>query len=249
MATAGLKRPPICSAGCYMPHLCSSKPCLMQARDYYPLFADLNGRDCVVVGGGAIAQRKVTTLIRFGAKVTVISPEISRRLAGYARQGRIRYIRRRFKRHDLNGAWLVYASTDDQAINQKVFKAAEKKHIFANIVDQKPLCSFIAPAILKRGLLTIAVSTGGASPSLAKKLKRELDASIGNKYAPMLKLLESLRGIAKKRLPKYRDRKIYFDELVHGPVFKTRSSSGASARHAALSLLDRHVRSKSNGSI
>ena len=220
----------------------------MQARDYYPLFADLNGRRCVVIGGGKIAQRKVTTLLGYGAKVTVISPEVTHKLAAYARQGRIRYVPRRFKKCDLDGAWLVYASTNDQDINQKIFKTAEKMHIFANVVDQKPLCSFIAPAILKRGLLTIAVSTGGASPSLAKKLKRELDASIGNQYGPMLKLLESLRGIAKKRLPKYNDRKIYFDELVHGSVFKkTGAGRTPLARREAVAILNRHARAKRNG--
>lgn len=243
-----MKRSSICSAGCYMPHLCSGKPCLMRSRSYYPLFADLNSRSCVVVGGGKIAQRKVTALLAYGAKVTLISPEVTRIIAAYARQGRIRYVPRRFKKCDLDGAWLVYASTDDEGINQKVFKAAEQKHIFANIVDQKPLCSFIAPAILKRGGLTIAVSTGGASPSLAKKLKRELDASIGNQYGPMLKLLESLRGVAKNRLPKYNDRKIYFDELVHGPVFKkTKAGRYALARREAIAILNRHVRAKTNG--
>ena len=243
------KHSPICSSGCYMPHLCSGKPCLMQPRDYYPLFADLNGRACVVIGGGIIAQRKVTTLLRYGASVTVISPEITPRLSVYAKQGRIRYCRRRFKPSDLRGAWLVYASTNDEKINQRVFKTAEKRHIFANVVDQKPLCSFIAPAIVKRGPLTIAVSTGGASPSLAKKLKRELDATIGNQYAPALKLLERLRGIAKKRLPAYSDRKIYFDELVHGPVLAmTRAGRYSRARRQALAVLDRHVKAKTNGS-
>ena len=220
----------------------------MQVRSYYPLFADLNGRSCVVIGGGRIAQGKVRTLLDYGAKVTVISPEVTQPLAVYARQGRIRYVPRRFKKCDLDGAWLVYASTNDEEINQKVFKTAQKKHIFANVVDQKPLCSFIAPAILKRGPLTIAVSTGGASPSLAKKLKRELDASIGNQYGPILKLLESLRGIAKNRLPKYNDRKIYFDELVHGPVFKkARAGRAALARREAMAILNRHARTKTNG--
>lgn len=242
------KRSPICASGCYMPHLCDRKPCKMLARDYYPLFADLNNRRCVVIGGGMIAQRKATTLLNYGASVTVVSPSVTGRLAAYARQGRVRTIKRCFQPADLRGAWLVYASTNDEKINQQVFKTAEKLHIFANVVDQKPLCSFIAPAIVKRGALTIAVSTGGASPSLAKKLKRELDATIGNQYGPALKLLESLRGIARKRLPVYNDRKAYFDELVHGPVYK-RASSGAyaKARRDALAILDRHARIKTNG--
>jgi len=139
---------------------------------YYPMFADLTGRLCVVIGGGLVAQRKVTTLLRYGARVTVISPTVTRRLGAYARQGRVRHLARRVCPTDLRGAWLVYAATDDPRTNQLVSRTAQRLRIFANVVDHAPLCSFIAPAIFRRGALTVAVSTGGASPSLAKKLRR-----------------------------------------------------------------------------
>ena len=212
---------------------------------YYPMFADLTGRRCVVIGGGLIAQRKVTTLLSSGAQVTVVSPTATKRIAAYARQRKIRHVARRFRPADLAGAWLVCASTDDERTNRLVYRTATAKRIFTNVVDQKPLCSFIAPAIFRRGLLTIAVSTGGASPSLAKQVRSDLARAIGDGYAPMLRLLTSLRGIAKRKLPSYRDRKIYFDRLVRGRVFElVRAGKPGAAQQEARALLDRYALAK-----
>lgn len=205
---------------------------------YYPMFADLNGRRCVVVGGGIVAQRKVTTLLGCGAQVTVVSPMVTRRLVAYVRAGRVRHVARRFHPGDLRGAWLVCASTDDQRINELVFRTASRSRIFTNVVDQKPLCSFIAPAIFRRGPLTIAVSTGGASPSIAKQLRSELGQRIGADYVPMLHLLKSLRDEAKGTLPRYSDRKRYFDRLLRGDVFAlVRAGKRRQARRRAIQLL------------
>jgi len=211
------------------------------------MFADLNGRRCVVVGGGLIAQRKVTTLLRCGADVTVVSPTLTRRLAGYARRRRIRHLARPFRPADLSGAWLVLAATDDQRANELVYRSATRRRIFTNVVDQKPLCSFIAPAIVRRGPLTVAVSTGGASPALAKRIRRELGEQLGGDYVAMLRLLASLRGVAKRRLPSPRDRKRYFDALVDGRVFAlVKAGKPGEARRTALALLAR--RAATNGS-
>lgn len=214
----------------------------MENKAYYPMFADLSGRVCLVIGGGMVAQRKVTTLLGFGARITVISPMVTRRLAAYARQGTIRRLARAFQPADLRGAWLVYAATNEARINQLVYRTAERLRIFTNVVDQKPLCSFIAPAIFRRGPLTIAISTGGGSPTLAKKLRSELEETIGAEYVPMLRLLTGLRGIAKRKLPSYGDRKRYFDQLVNGRAFAlARTGKLELARHEALVLLDRYV--------
>ena len=232
----------MCGVGCYMPHLCSGKPgqCLMLPKAYYPLFADLTGKPCVVIGAGKVAQRKVTTLLAHQARLTVISPEATKRILAYARQGRIRYLARQFHPADLRNAWLAYAATDDKKINKQVFRAAQKQRVFANIVDQTPLCSFIAPAIFRRGPLTVAVSTGGSSPSLAKRLRQELGSRIGAEYGAMLGLLASLRGIAKKKLPNYNDRKRYFDALVSGRVFAlARAGRLPAAKKEALAFLDK----------
>ena len=232
----------MCRVGCYMPHLCTGRPaeCLMAPKAYYPLFADLHGRPCLVVGGGLVAQRKITTLLRYGARVTVVSPTVTRRVAAYARGGTVRHLARRFRPADLRDAWLVYAATDDPGVNRQVYQAARRRRVFANVVDQTPLCSFIAPAIARRGPLTVAVSTSGASPSLAKKLRTELAGRLGAEYGAVLRLLSGLRGIAKKKLPSYRDRKRYFERLVSGRVYAlTRLGRSGQARREALALLDR----------
>ena len=221
----------------------------MKRAGYYPIFLDMTGRRCVVVGGGLVAQRKVTTLLACGARVTVVSPEMTRRLAAYARQGRIRRVARRFTPRDLDGAWLAVAATDDQPVNERVSRSAAAHRIFANVVDQKPLCSFIAPSIVRRGELTIAISTAGGSPARAKKLRRDLGRLVGADYAKMLQLLKGLRGAAKRTLPTYKDRKRYFDRLVEGGrIFQlVRRGRTASARREALAALE-HQRAGRNGS-
>ena len=206
---------------------------------YYPIFTDLRGKRCVVIGGGLVAQRKITTLLGYGASIILISPEATTRMTAYAAQRRIRWIRRRFRPGDLAGAWLVYAATDDAGINARVHREARQRRMFANIVDQTPLCSFIAPSIMRRGELVIAVSTGGASPTLSKRLRRDLVERIGGEYGTMLRLLKSLRQPAKQRLPNYHDRKRYFDRLVQGDVFAlVRRGQAARARRSALALLN-----------
>ena len=207
---------------------------------YYSLFTDLHGRRCVVIGGGIVAQRKVTTLLDYGADLIVVSPTATRRIITYARQGNLRYLARSFRPSDLRGAWLVYAATDDQRINELVSRCATRSRIFTNVVDQKPLCSFIAPAIVKRGDLVIAISTGGMSPAIAKQLRRELAGSVGTDYAKMLRLLGGLREAAKQRLPSFQARKRYFDRLVGGRVFAlVREGKTTAARREALMLLER----------
>lgn len=220
----------------------------MTRGDYYPVFLNLAGRLCVVIGGGLIAQRKVTTLLAHDAQVTVISPTVTQRLATYARQGRVRHIARRFKSGDLKGAWLAVAATDDQPVNEAVSRAAVRQRIFVNVVDQKPLCSFIAPSIVRRGDLTIAISTAGGSPALAKKLRRDLTQTIGADYGKLLRVLKNLRGAAKAALPTYNDRKRYFDKLIEqGRVFTlVRRGHLASARREALATL-KHSAGKNDG--
>ena len=234
----------LCRSGCYMPHLCSgtSTSCLMRPKAYYPIFADLNGRRCVVVGGGLVAQRKVTTLLSYGAAITVVGPTATRRLTAYARQRRIRLVLRRFTPGDLAGAWLVYAATDDPAVNGAVYRTALKRRVLTNVVDQTPLCTFIAPAIARRGGLTAAVSTGGGSPSLAKAVRDDI-RRILDAYAPMLGFLRSLRGAAKRAMPRYSDRKRYFNRLVRGRTRAlVRTGCFESARREALALLTQNAR-------
>ncbi len=212
----------------------------MMRRIYYPLFADLAGRRCLVVGGGAIAQRKALQLLQCEAAVAVISPTVTRRLAALAKAGRVRLMKRDFSPADLRGVWLVIAATNDQRINEAVARAASSKRIFANIVDQPSLCSFIAPAIVRRSGITVAVSTGGASPSIAKRIRTEVGYLLARRYAPLLRLAAALRPVAKRKLPTYQDRKRYFDHLLNSPIAK-RAGKGrhGEARRQALALLER----------
>ena len=215
----------------------------MRSTSYYPLFADLTARRCLVVGGGRLAQRKVQALRQCGASVTVVSPTLTKRLAAAARTGAIRHLARRFRARDLRAMWLVCAATDDERINLLVAQSAERQRIFTNVVDQTPLCSFIAPAISRRGPLTIAVSTGGASPSFAKKIRDEMAATLGREVPSMLRLLAQLRGAAMRRLPLSSDRKRYFDRLVRGRVFElVRRNKAREAKAKALKLLERHLK-------
>lgn len=221
----------------------------MRPKSYYPLFADLNGRRCLIVGGGLVAQRKASTLLRYGADITVVSPDATKRLAAWAQDGRLRLIRRKFRTSDIAGAWLVYAATDESAVNQLVYRSALKRRVFTNVVDQTPLCTFIAPAIVACGPITVAVSTGGSSPSLAKRVRSDIGRSLGQDYVPMLRLLRSLRGVVKRRLPSYGDRKRYFNRLVQGRVFTlVRAGRAEAARREALSLLNREAALNGAGS-
>ena len=201
----------------------------MMRRVYYPLFANVAGRRCLVIGGGAVAQHKVLQLLRCGAIVTVISPTITQRLTALAKTQRIRVIARDFTPKDLRETWLVVAATHDQRINEAVARTASSKRIFVNVVDQPTLCSFIAPAIVRRSGITVAVSTGGASPTIAKRIRTEVGRLLGRRYVPLLRLAAALRPHAKRMLPTYQDRKRYFDHLLNNPMTK----------RAALVLLER----------
>lgn len=211
----------------------------------YPVFLDLQGRRCVVIGGGAIAQRKVAGLLRFGAEVTLISPSVTKPLGSLAARGRVRHLARTFRAGDLAGAWLVYAATDDASVNERVWREAALRRIFVNAVDQPARCSFIAPSIARRGELIVAVSTGGASPTVAKRLRRQLQATIGPEYGPLLRFLRGLRAVAKQRLPRYQDRQRYFEALLDGPApTLVHAKQPAKARRAALTLLAEHAKAR-----
>ncbi len=160
---------------------------------YYPVYLDINDRKCVVVGGGAVGARKVSTLLACGARVTVISPEATAELNGLAEQGRIALIRRPYQSSDLDGAFMVIGSTDDEAINHRIHADAEARNLLCNIADQPRVCNFILPSIIQRGDLVIAVSTSGRSPAFAKKLRKELERQFGDEYAVFLMLLGAIR--------------------------------------------------------
>ena len=183
---------------------------------FYIACLRLTGRRCVVVGGGDVGLEKVEGLLACDADVTLVTPEAHSELVQLALEGSIRWERREYATGDLDGALIAIAATDDTDLNIRVFEDAEKRAMLVNVVDVPPLCNFILPAIVRTGPLAIAISTAGASPALAKRMKREIGELFGEPYAALAVLLNEVRGWAKATLPTYRDRKEFFEAIVDG---------------------------------
>jgi len=160
---------------------------------YYPVFLDLKGRRCLVVGGGSVAERKTRMLLEHNALVTVISPALNQGLQQLAEQGAIQVVPRNFKSNDLRGAFLAIAATDDPITNAAVSDKGRKQRILINVVDDPKVSDFIVPSIVRRGDITIAISTAGKSPALARKIRTELDAILPAQYARLLSLVSDVR--------------------------------------------------------
>ncbi|MFQ5431811.1 MAG: bifunctional precorrin-2 dehydrogenase/sirohydrochlorin ferrochelatase [Nitrospinota bacterium] len=168
---------------------------------YYPVMMDLKGRDCVAVGGGEVAARKVEMLISCGANVTVVAPELEKSLQELVSSHKVKHINTPYRKGHLNGACLVIASTDNTDVNRAVYDDASAAGIPVNVVDVPELCSFIVPAVVERGDLILAVSTSGKSPAMAKRIRKELQKQFGDEYAAMLRLMGEARRILMEREP------------------------------------------------
>jgi precorrin-2 dehydrogenase / sirohydrochlorin ferrochelatase len=188
----------------------------MLETPFYMACLKLKGRRCLVVGGGDVALEKVDGLLLCDGDVHVVAPEIIPELAEYAAEGSITWERRTFVDGDLEGAFLAIAATNDTDVNISVSEGAERRAMLVNVVDVPPLCNFILPAIVRSGPLAIAISTAGASPALAKRMKREIADSFGEAYARLAVILNDHRGWAKSTLPTYHDRKEFFEGVVNG---------------------------------
>jgi precorrin-2 dehydrogenase/sirohydrochlorin ferrochelatase len=184
---------------------------------FYIACLKLKGRRCLVVGGGAIGLEKVEGLLACDGDVTVLAPEVGPELEKLAAEGSIQWIKREYQGiEDLEATFIVIACTDDTDVNIKVYDDAEKRAMLVNIVDVPPLCNFILPAIVRTGPLAIAISTAGASPALAKRMKREISELFGEEYADLAIMLNDARGWAKGTLPTYQERKDFFESIVNG---------------------------------
>jgi precorrin-2 dehydrogenase/sirohydrochlorin ferrochelatase len=176
----------------------------------------LGGRPCLVVGGGEVGLEKVEGLLACDGEVTLVAPEAIPELEAYEREGSIRWERREFRDSDLEGKFVAIAATGATEVNISVYEGAERRAMLCNVVDVPPLCNFILPAIVRSGPLAIAISTAGASPALAKRLKREIAQAYGEPYARLAVILNQARGWAKATLPTYQDRKEFFEGIVNG---------------------------------
>jgi precorrin-2 dehydrogenase/sirohydrochlorin ferrochelatase len=176
----------------------------------------LSGRPCLVVGGGSVGLEKVDGLLACDGEVTLVSPDAVPELESYAAEGSIRWERRDFADADLDDRFLAIAATSNTEVNIAVYEGAERRAMLVNVVDVPPLCNFILPAIVRNGPLAIAISTAGASPALAKRMKREIAENFGEPYARLAEILNEARGWAKATLPTYQDRKEFFESIVNG---------------------------------
>ena len=184
---------------------------------FYIACLKLTGRRCLVVGGGEIALEKVEGLLACDGDVTVIAPEANDAIRELAKEGSISWEQRTYGgAEDLEGVFMVIASTDDTDVNIGIYEDAERRAMLVNVVDVPPLCNFILPAIVRTGPLAIAISTAGASPALAKRIKAEIADEYGEPYARLAELLNEVRGWAKGNLPTYQDRKVFFESIVNG---------------------------------
>jgi precorrin-2 dehydrogenase/sirohydrochlorin ferrochelatase len=215
----------------------------MLETPFYIACLRLTGRRCVVVGGGEIGLEKVEGLLACDGEVVLVSPDAVPELEELAREGSIRWEQRDYEPSDLEGTFIVIASTDSTDTNIRIFDDAEKRAMLANIVDVPPLCNFILPAIVRTGPLAIAISTAGASPALAKRMKNEVSELFGEEYAQLAIMLNDARGWAKGTLPTYQDRKAFFEAIVNGdpdPIVLLREGRADAVRELIASAQQAH---------
>ena len=206
----------------------------MLETPFYIACLKLKGRRCVVIGGGDMGLEKSEGLLACGGDVTVISPDAGPELEALAAEGSITWEQRDYAGpQDLEAVFIVIACTDSTETNIQIYEDAEKRAMLVNIVDVPPLCNFILPAIVRTGPLAIAISTAGASPALAKRMKREISELVGEEYAQLAIMLNETRGWAKGTLPTYQDRKAFFEEIVNGepdPIALLRDGDAAAVQ-------------------
>jgi precorrin-2 dehydrogenase/sirohydrochlorin ferrochelatase len=183
---------------------------MTEEKHYYLACLDLEGRRCLVVGGGKVGLEKAKGLLDCGAVVTVVAPWIEPELERLP----VRWRRKRYETADLDGNFLAVAATPLRSVNRRVFRDGEARSLLVNVVDTPDLCSFILPAVYRRDPIALGVSTGGASPALAKRLRDELGARIGEEHVDLARRLRALRPWARRHYPTYAARRDYFESIV-----------------------------------
>ncbi len=186
--------------------------------DFLPIFMNIRGQRCLVVGGGEIAARKTALLQEAGAEIAVVSPELSSSLARQVEQGSVTYRAGGFEASDLDGANLVIAATDDEAVNRQVSELAKARQLPVNVVDNPDLCSFIVPSIIDRSPVQIAVSTGGASPVLARLLRTRLESVIPSTYGRLAAMVDGFRDKVKARFTDVNARRNFWEQVLEGKI-------------------------------
>jgi len=187
---------------------------------YYPIFLDIEDRPCAVVGGGEVARRKVEGLVACGARVRVVARDLTERLLALRDGGVIEHVPEDYSFAAVTGSFLVFGATDDEDVNGRIAADCRRAGILVNIADDPERCDFILPSVCRRGDLTIAVSTGGKSPALAKRIREELEDRYGEEYADLLEILGSLRGPVIARGLSADENREVFTGLLEGGILE-----------------------------
>ncbi|WP_337999080.1 bifunctional precorrin-2 dehydrogenase/sirohydrochlorin ferrochelatase [Desulforamulus hydrothermalis] len=186
----------------------------------YPIFVKLAGRLCLVVGGGQVAERKVGSLLECGARVIVVSPEVTPAIKEWADQGKLELRRRAYHTSDLAGVFLVFAATNRSEINRQVTEDCLARNLAVNVADDPDACNFYVPSVIRRGKLAIAVSTGGASPALAARIRRLLERQFGPEYQEFMEILADVRSQVLQDVTDIEQRRKIFSHLVESDIIE-----------------------------
>ncbi len=192
----------------------------MVSMRYYPVNLDIRERACLVVGGGGVGARKVDTLLKCGAIVTVVSPEATSSLDRLAEEGAIVLERREYRSSDVKGQFLVIGATDDEDLNRQIHADAERIGLLCNIADRPEICNFILPAIVRRGDFMLAISTAGKSPAFAKHMRQRLEAQFGPEYGKLLDLMGAIRQKLLAEAHEPEAHKPLFERLIAGDLLE-----------------------------
>ena len=202
---------------------------------YYPVYIELREQPCIVIGGGKIAEGKVEGLLAARANVTVISPNLTVHLRDLVKEKQITYIARTYQPGDLTGAFMVICATDQAETNHQVWQEASANRQLVNVVDDTPRCNFIAPSILRKGDLTVAISTSGKAPALAVRLKERLQRELGPEYERFLELAGELREPLARNIPDFETRKALWYEIVDSEILDVLARGDESAAREIIS--------------
>ena len=203
-------------------------------RVYYPVFLDITDKRCLVVGGGKVAERKVAMLLQFNAHVIVVGPVMTKTLLKLGEEGKIEYFQRTYTAKDLDNTALVFACTDNSAINNKIKKEAARKNIPVNVVDTPDLCDFIVPSIIRKGDLTIAISTSGELPLLSKKLRQKIEEIVTDDYLEYLHIMGEFRKHLMKTVKEARKRGLIMKNIAKMDIQEVIAAGLAKIKKRAL---------------
>lgn len=211
---------------------------------YYPVFLNLEKKKVVVCGGGHVAERKISSLLKTGAEVTVISPKITPRLEKIKSQKRLKHICREYRRSDMKDAFLVIAATDNISVNERV---AQDAQCLVNVVDAPDFCNFIVPSTVNRGLLKLAISTSGVSPALAKTIRIELEDQYGVEFSKFLEFLQNIRAKAMRFINDRKKRRQFLEYIGSRVMVDILRQKGVmEAKKVITLLLKKYIRKEYN---